>query len=301
MEIKRRQLLTNKDEGLLLSTSSPEVMYRYTEWQAMTGLDGSLISAEPVCAVPLPIYAAEFEGPRRFSQVPPELLWHPLFWLPARLANRYNLPTGPDGAKEVESAAVWSTRVALELSASGLYDADEGWLDILATVGIDVDNEADVARIAEWQAGYPDEDLDSIDLDLHLKLGEDPNWALTSAVLMKDTLAQAQWAFLADSLFGLLLDAGDPTEGGTLEQLRETLKVAANLAEVQLTDVPVVDGSEPAAVFWERIADEAADPDYTDAASFLDGPVAEATNWLAAVRDEYWGRIADLNSALSPA
>jgi hypothetical protein len=295
MDIKRRRMLTEPGDTLLLSKSSMDTAFRFTEWQEITGLTPNRFTADPICSVPLPIYTQVAPGTRQFSSVKPEVMWHPLFWLPARLAGRYNLPTGPDGTPEVESTTMWSIRVALELTASGLYSIEDGWLDVLATVGIDVENEVDLARIEEWQAGGVDDLLDSIDLDLYLKLENNPNWALQSAMALEEPATHAQWAILADSLMEVVMESYDAELGTPLDEVRATIAVAASLAGIQLEDVPT-DDEEPAQEFWDRIELEARDGIYATAQQFLAGPATEALNWLTLTRDTYWESVEDLQA-----
>lgn len=295
MDIKRRRMLTEPGDTLLLSKSSMDTAFRFSEWQEITGLTPNRFTADPICSVPLPIYTQVAPGTRQFSSVKPEVMWHPLFWLPPHLAGRYNLPSGPDGALEVESTTMWSIRVALELTASGLYSIEDGWIDILATVGIDVENEADLARVEEWQAGGVDDLLDSIDLDLYLKLDTNPNWALQSAIALVEPATRAQWAILADSLMEMVSDSYDPELNTPLQEVRDTLAVAASLAGVQLEEVPT-DDEEPAEEFWERIELEARAGNYATVQQFLAGPATEAIGWLTLTRDTYWESVEDLKS-----
>lgn len=300
MDVKRRRMLTEPGDTLLLSKSSMDTAYRFSEWQEITGLTPNRFTADPVCSVPLPIYTQVAPGTRQFANVRPEVLWHPLFWLPPRLAGRYNLPSGSDGALTVESTTMWSIRVALELTASGLYSIEDGWIDVLATVGIDVDNEADLARVQEWQAGGVDDLLDSIDLDLYLKLEKTPNWALQSAMALVDPATHAQWAILADSLMEILTESYDPELDTPLQEVRDTVAVAASLAGVQLDEIPTDANEETAAEFWERIELEARIGSYANVQEFLSGPASQALNWLTLTRDTYWESVEDLQSIQEP-
>lgn len=295
MDIKRRRMLTEPGDTLLLSKSSMDTAFRFTEWLEATGLTPNRFTADPICSVPLPIYTQVAPGTRQFASVKTEVMWHPLFWLPPRLAGRYNLPSGPDGADEMESTTMWSIRVALELTASGLYSIEDGWLDVLATVGIDVENEVDLARVEEWQAGGVDDLLDSIDLDLYLKLETNPNWALQSAMALVEPATRAQWAILADSLMEMVSDSYDADLDTPLQDVRDTIAVVASLAGVQLQDVPT-DDEEPAEEFWARIELESRDADYSSVQKFLAGPATEALGWLALTRDTYWESVEDLQS-----
>lgn len=296
MDIKRRQLLTRPGDNLLLSRSAVEVYVRHTEWTEATGLENSRATFNPLCSVPLPLYVAPEAGVRQFPNVKPELMWHPLFWLPNRVAARYNIPSGTEGALEPESDAVRSIRIALELENSGLYSRDEGWLDILSTVGIDVENDADLGRIEEWQQGAPDELLDSIDLDLYLKLEKDPYWALTAAIALEEPLTQALWAVLSDSLVEFITEIVAPAEGKTQAQLRDGLRLAAVLAGVQLDHVPTDAGEETPEKFWARIEEQARNGSFASASEFLTGPVQEASEWLRLTRETYWEVLDELRA-----
>lgn len=294
MEIRRRRsFLTEPGETLLLSDSALESAVRLAEWREATGLDTSRIVADGLTAVPLPLYMATPPGPRQFSEVNPAIMWHPLLWLPPRLSNRYSgLPTGENGAPEIESNELWSIRIGLELAISGLYNEDEGWLDILATLGIDVEDPSDLARIAEWQAGAPDEILDNIDLDSYLHLEGNPNWALESALSLLDPFTEAQWALRANSLIEMILEVTDPSAPTAAQDLRDTIRNAAILAGVQLAGVY----DEEADSFWSRIEAEASTGQFPSLAAFMSGPVLEANSWLHRVRDTYWGTLDELQT-----
>ncbi|QOD05882.1 hypothetical protein [Pseudarthrobacter sp. BIM B-2242] len=293
MELRRRPFLTDPGETLLLSESALDSALRLADWREATGLDLNRIVLDGLTAVPLPLYMATPPGPRQFSEVTPSMLWHPLFWLPPRLANRYaGLPTGEGGAPEVESNELWSIRVGLELAISGLYSEEEGWLDILSTLDIDVDDPADVARIAAWQAGSPDEVLDNIDLDQYLHLQGNPNWALESALSLLEPFTEAQWALRANSLIDMILEVTDPTARSGAKELRDTIGVAATLAGVQFAGLP----DEDAAGFWAQIEDQAKNGLFPNQGSFMSGPVLEANSWLHRVRDAYWGTLDELQT-----
>lgn len=295
MAQKRRRHLTNHGESLLLATSSIDQAVRYTQWQAETGLSEDRIRTGTLSAVPLPVYRSVPEGGRQFPEVKPEALWHPLFWLPPRLSSRYNLPDG-QGGFVVESDLLWSIRVALEMSTSGLYSPEEGWIDVLALVGLDTENEVDMAQVEDWLHGHPDDLLDSLSLQEMLHVDKDPDWSLTSAVAMQGHLVQAQWALLANSLLSMLWDAAD-TEGVSLEELLSATSIAASLASVQLASVPV-DDEEPAEAFWERIRQNTGKA-WTNRELFLEGPYDEAVNWLTLSRDTYWNVLDEVTAEMS--
>ncbi|MEH0110623.1 hypothetical protein V6N00_13005 [Tersicoccus sp. MR15.9] len=288
MTVPRRQLLTHDGDSLLLTRSAADTVLRFVEWRAATGMDPSSFTFNPILTVPLPIYGPMPDGGRRFADVNPAALWHPLFWLPKRLAGRFMIPS-PDGGESIaESDAIRAIRIALELSASGLYNA-EGWVDILAASGIDIDRPTDLDRVAAWQAGAPDEILDSIDLEPYLRLDTDPHWALVSAMGLEDDMQHAQWALLADSLIEELDEADDEED---LTSYRNAVGVIATMAEAQLAEIPT-DG-DGAASFWSGLSLEAGEGIYASREAFADGPVHAGSQWLYKVREEYWPAVAEL-------
>lgn len=297
MDAKRRLMLTEPGDTLLLSKSSFEALRRFSDWQELTGMAPTDFTSDTLCSVPLPIYTELSPGERRFSAVTTAAMWHPLFWLPPRVSGEYRLKTGPNGELEPESIALRSVRIALEMTASGLYDPETGtWVDILATVGIDLDNPLDHARVAEWQAGGVDDTLDSIDLDEFLTVKSNPNWAIENSLLLLETFTRAQWAILADSLIELIDEAAHPENGSPadLESVRNATAMAAFLASVHLDAVPTDD--EDPADFWDRLEDDARNGVYGDVAAFLAGPVENANGWLYLTRETYWGAIDECQS-----
>lgn len=297
MDIKRRNLLTEPEDTLLLSKSSLEALSRFSEWSEATGQGTDEYTANTLCAVPIPVYSQPAPGERRFKNVNPRVMWHPLFWLPERVGGSYRIASGPNGELEFESEAIRSIRIAMELSASGLYDqATGGWVDVMALAGINVENPNDIERIRTWQLGRPDQVLDSIDLTKYLQVGDSPNWALESALLLQEKFTQAGWAILADSLVELIDDAAQPVRGAVdLTDLRSTTALAAFLASTQLYAVPVSEG-ESTADFWDRLENEAKAGVYRDANHFLDGPAAEAAKWLSDTRDKFWPSVEELQN-----
>ncbi|MFF2623631.1 hypothetical protein [Oerskovia jenensis] len=213
MEHRRRALDVGPGEHLLLPASVLDTAGRLHLWRAFTGLyDGELLLS-PLTASPLPMPWTVPAGHRRWPGLRPAAMWHPLLWLPARLRSPITLRDPMTGETWGETYDEWATRVALEMTESGpvsidgerwvllhdphhgrhvrafgpgdedlvpLYDPITGtWLDVLATVGLDVDDPAHLARVERWLAGDDDEVLDAVDLDAFLQAaGRDPAWAL---------------------------------------------------------------------------------------------------------------------------
>ncbi len=123
----------------------------------LTGVDQSLIPASLVTTVPFLVAPTKGYTPGRWPGVKPEALWMPWLWLPERLAR----PSVTDGM--VEPVVVWQARGALELAVSDLFDAQDGWVDVLRTfAALDVDDETDMTRVTAWLHGGADPDLDAI-------------------------------------------------------------------------------------------------------------------------------------------
>lgn len=121
-----------------------------------TGLEQVLVN--PYASIAMPVYA-EIAGVRRWAEVDPEMLWHPLFWLPPVLANRL-----VDG-EQVETEDEWVLRVLWSLEELGAHNPNTGqWVDVLKAFGIDVETSEGVERVRTWQQGSSDDVLDSVSL-----------------------------------------------------------------------------------------------------------------------------------------
>ncbi|MHA7135177.1 hypothetical protein [Oerskovia turbata] len=215
MEHRRRALDVGPGEHLLLPASSLDTTGRLHLWRAFTGLRDADLLLSPLAASPLPMPWTVPHGRRRWPGLRPAAMWHPLLWLPERLRAPAILrdPTGRDRGETYDE---WAARVVLEMTEAGpvviddtrwvllhdpaggqhvrpagpeddrlvpLYDPIDGtWLDVLSTVGLDVEVDADLARVDRWLDGDDDEALDSLDLDHFLRAeGRDPAWALRRA------------------------------------------------------------------------------------------------------------------------
>lgn len=213
MDHKRRALITEPGTHLLLPTSIFDVQQNFTAFIEWSGLTPEQLVISPLSALPLPAYSAIPEGRRRWPGVRPEAMWHPLMWLPARLTSPRIIQTEGTNTTWRETPDEWTVRTLLEMTDTVpvqidnawwvlLYDfagrrfvrpADAGdnhlvpmydpatgtWLDVLSTVGIDVDDAIGLARVEAWLEGEPDPALDSIDLEHFLRVpGRDTDWAL---------------------------------------------------------------------------------------------------------------------------
>jgi len=312
-EFKRRACVSQPGDPLLLpltaraSDHQPGDMATQTVRRHMTWIDAAVgpgASEDPAnlarflrlatVLVPLPIYT---DSPgRQFAHVAPEMLWHPLFWLPSRCAGRYQLMSvdGEDLGPEDEDA--WAVRVVLEMSVSGLYDAATGtWLDVLARAGIDVDDPVDVARIEAWQAGERDIVLDAIDLSPDLDMPDDPDWALGTAQALMDDLTPASWALTADDLAALTVEVGESTvaanEQGAVHQVVSTV---VTFARALLGDVPWPIDVHETREFWDDLAQVLAAIDPQEVSVVLDEVAAPAAERLYSLREQYWEHLPTL-------
>lgn len=304
---KRRACVGRAGEPLLLplvarseehqpGDMAMHVVRRQLEWiDLVTYPDGSLDAAVAsrflrfqTVLVPLPIYT---DAPgRQFEHINPEMLWHPLFWLPNRLAGRYQLMDEDGASLGVEDEESWAVRVMLEMSVSGLYDAESGtWLDVLARVGIDVDDRVDIARIEAWQSGAADSVLDSIDLSADLDMPSDPDWALSTAQALMDDLVPASWALTADDLAALCTEVSDlnaQLEPGVAHQVIMTV---VGFARALLADVPWPIDEGESREFWDSQASALSKVAATATLDPVVSSIASAvSDRLYAVREHYW-------------
>ena len=240
MDHRRRPFLTEPGEPLLLTRDALGFAERFSEFSAFTMLPTEQIIASPLLTQPL-VVKSRSAGPRGLAPtMNPGALWHPLFWLPERVAFRYRW--NEDGVQQIEDDTEWSVRVALEVTMSGLYDpADGTWLDVLSVQGLDVEDAAVQQRLTDWLRGQPDALLDEINLSAVVNHPTEPDWALDSTGELLPTLQPACWALLADNILAIIApdpadNTVDPETADT--QLIETSRTATALAQGVLSDVP---------------------------------------------------------------
>ena len=151
--IQRFRYMTDPGEPLEVASSVLRSAVRHRVWVTDTGIDPVWVRPNPLCCVPLPTYPETWPpGLRRWPRVRGAMMWHPLLWLPDRLATRYILDD--DGVCTPEPDDIWCLRVCLELQAAGLYDADTGtWLDVLSLAGLNGNDPDTAGRVDRWLAG----------------------------------------------------------------------------------------------------------------------------------------------------
>ena len=229
--------MTEPGEPLEVASSTLRSAARYRTWAADTGIGAEWLTPQPLCCVPLPVYPAGWPaGRRRWPGLRPAMMWHPLLWLPERLATRYTL-LDDTGGRSTEPDDVWALRVCLEVQASGLYDADTGsWLDVLSLAGLDGDDPDTATRVAAWLNGRPDPVLDGLDLTEHVDRPSDPDWAVFAAIAELPALQVISWAVTA---LDLLEACEELTEtGGDTGRVRRAAAAIAALAGTNLRGLP---------------------------------------------------------------
>ncbi|GAA2917561.1 hypothetical protein JOD62_002874 [Microbacterium keratanolyticum] len=192
--IARQHFLTEEGEQLLISYDAMQAAERMLAFVNASGLEPSEVISDPITTHPLPVYHRD----TRFGTVKPELMWHPLFWLPEHVGLRLQIRETENAEPRVETDAEWALRIAIELTRSGVYSPEGGWADVMALCGLDLDNPIDLARVEAWQAGEGDETLDAFDLAALFRFSTD-NDAFYEAQELYPALTAAQWGFTAAS------------------------------------------------------------------------------------------------------
>lgn len=216
VEASRRAFLTLPGEPLLLAVSPLEAAVRVAQTSSALGIPiGSLLS-NPLCSIPLPLFPDTFpDGRRRWPEVPPTAMWCPLLWLPRRITRRFDSPREAAGLG-VESDDLWAVRVALELSATGVYDEETGtWLDVFALIGLDGEDEGDMDRVRRWLDGATDPLLDGFDLTEFMlaAAGFNSSRSMDVAEASLTALRTSAWAYAAQDLLDACHDLLDGRVG----------------------------------------------------------------------------------------
>ena len=154
--IRRRSYMTEPGEPLEVASSVLRSAVRHRVFATDTGIDPAWMRPNPLCCVPLLTYPDAWPaGRRRWPRLRAAMLWHPLLWLPDRLATRYTLVDESDICS-TEPDDIWCLRVCLELQAAGIYDPDTGtWLDVLSLAGLNCDDADTERRLDRWLPGAP--------------------------------------------------------------------------------------------------------------------------------------------------
>jgi len=231
--------MTEPGEPLEVASSTLRSAARYRTWAADTGIGAEWVSPNPLCCVPLPVYPAAWPtGRRRWPGLLPAMMWHPLLWLPDRLATRYTM-LDDTGGRSAEPDDVWALRVCLELQASGLYDADTGsWLDVLSLAELYGDDPDTVSRVGGWLNGRPDQALDGLDLAEHVDRPGDPDWAVFAAIDELPALQVISWTVTAQDLLEACEQLTETGGDGDADRVRRSAAAIAGLAGTNLRGLP---------------------------------------------------------------
>lgn len=299
--VPRRWLAPDQGESLLLNRHAIEIVTRMYDFSAFTGIAADQLTCSPLTAVPIPIADdPDQPPPGRWPGLTPEALWHPLLWLPARIAQP------ADG----QPVSEWMVQVCYELEVCGLYDPDDGWVDVLATAGLTIDDPDVGDRVADWAAGGRDPLLDDIDLsDFFDPGGQDPGWSARAAAESLPVLQEAAVVVTADDLASVcdaLADtADDGADGADADESRQALDTVLLLADGHLpqpgpaaVSAPSLNGfyTDPAQwPTWQTLRDQLAD---SDTSPWQVGSQAGAG--LAVLKQAYWPAIEQLQHQTAP-
>lgn len=286
----RRPFLSDPGEPLLLGRSPIIAGARFGMFVDWSGLGPNDVVSSPLTSIPMPRYRAQYPGGGRlWRSVRPEAMWHPLMWLPRRLAGRMVVEEDEEGSPTViESPGEWSVRVALEMSMSGLYDSATGqWVDVLALSGLDIDDEATLTRLRDWLRGEPDPVLDGIDLEEHLDV-DDGGWSFSLAQEIVPDLTEYSYALSSAALIEAVEDlAEDVGDDSRTEDASHVAGMIAALADVHMP--PTREGPS-----WDSMASQLAA--YTGPANgLIDGPLEGLSSGLHEVHDRYAPRLGELD------
>ena len=296
VEIRRRAFILEPGESLLLTQGSLEVALRFGMWERFTQLPARAIVTNPIAAAPLIDYPPQGHPAQVWQQVNPASLWHPLMWLPARLAGRYQIEA-EDGTTTTEDDDTWAVRVCLELTLSGMYDPESGtWVDVLSMFGLDIDDPDVLDRVRWWQTGEPDPILDAIDLATEIDVEDDRHWALETAAALMDDLRPASWALLANDLLATIdevADPGNPSLDSDPSVAHQAAGTILSLGRSLLSGPGIGLDTQ----FWDTQDHALAGIAPEDFAAVLDGPVAAVSAALYEVRDANWSHLDALETA----
>ncbi len=86
---KQRPFILDPGGGLLVSDDVIQFGTAYEQFARITGIPAEYLTVDPTSTIPFPVYPEKFDGDaRRWPGVNPQVMWHPLMWLPAELYAR---------------------------------------------------------------------------------------------------------------------------------------------------------------------------------------------------------------------
>lgn len=157
----RRPYRTEPGQILLLPGNPLEGGYTCSSYAQATGVSYESLVHSPLVSIPVPVYPdGGFTDLPRWEGTRPEMMWHPLMWLPEWV---YTRQVADPETSRLENDDEYAVRIALDLAETEMYDAASGtWLDVLALAGLDVDDPSDLQRVRAWLAGAPDRLLEEL-------------------------------------------------------------------------------------------------------------------------------------------
>jgi hypothetical protein len=317
----RRPFLLEAGEELLVTSDPVRCLTNYVSASKAIGLNQSEFVASRMSSMPIPIDAGRptVEGSRRRREgINPLMMWLPVMWLPQRLTQRcrfhvvdgdvividpdsyfqgdpHSVPAPIEGLRlHTETSDAWVIRVALELTASDAYDAQSGtWLDVLDTVGINIDEVDDVARVQRWLNGDKDPDLDWLE-DNYLDDGwqvprdEVPSWALRAALATYPDLLDATWARGADSMLNIISDVKEGVDDGGIADATEAKFITSMICMLSGSFLRWYTTNE--SEWWNEMS-RTVEAFRGSTIDLVSGPLSEIDGRLSKVRDECWPKM----------
>ena len=230
--VRRRHWLTEPGEPLLAPNEPLTIVGRFLEFTRTTGISPAALSMSRVGAVPVPAPDSPGGGPRAFHGLSADHLWHPLFWLPEHLTRRVMIQESDTSARS-ETDDEWVARVLLVLELAGVYDVEDGWIDMLAAHDLNLDQPPVRTRIQKWLEGADDEVLTNISVEQYLPSEPFLDWSVAVSGAVVDRSLPSVWAISADSLIDLIDEAvEDETDA------RSVCHQVTSLARFAFRDMP---------------------------------------------------------------
>lgn len=214
----RRHLGTMPGDNLMLPpdvTGYTQIFYDFCE---AAHLAPESVSATRLCTVPIP----RFQQRSDICHMPATAWANPMFWLP------YDWRVNQDGACTDHMAL----HITWELTLSGMYDTVDGFTDVLALMGLDVDQVEVQERIYAWARGGEDAVLDSFDITAHLSRpeGEQPQWVEHLAEEFAEDMLRASWGINAIGLSRMLDESvSDFEQTNDIDAFRKILQAQLKL------------------------------------------------------------------------
>lgn len=317
----RRPFLLEAGEALLVTNDPVRCLINHVSAAKAVGISQAEFIASRMSPMPMPVNAGRHDGVnqrRRLVGVDPRMMWLPVLWLPQRLTERCRfhvidgdvvvidpngyfgddtraVATPIDGVPvRTETSDAWVIRVSLELEASGAFDMESGtWLDVLDTINVNVDDVDDVARVQRWLDGAPDVDLDwlennYLDDGWQVPRGEEPAWALRSALAIYPDLLDATWALGTNSMLNIVEDVAHGVSDGGIADAKEAKFIANMVCMLSGSLLRWYTDSE--AQWWQQMS-RTVEAFRGTSDDLVSGPLREIDGRLSRVREACWPKM----------